>query len=57
MKLSDFTVLTFDCYGTLIDWETGLFNALERLIGKSGQDLSRNAVLELFARHESVNKS
>ncbi len=24
MKLSDFRVLTFDCYGTLIDWEAGL---------------------------------
>jgi 2-haloacid dehalogenase len=27
MKLTDFKVLTFDCYGTLIDWETGIWNA------------------------------
>ena len=24
MKLTDFKALTFDCYGTLIDWETGM---------------------------------
>jgi 2-haloacid dehalogenase len=24
MKLTDFDALSFDCYGTLIDWETGL---------------------------------
>jgi 2-haloacid dehalogenase len=28
MTLADFRVLTFDCYGTLVDWETGLLNAL-----------------------------
>src|SRR5215207_4237777 len=31
MKLSDFKVLTFDCYGTLIDWENGMLNALAPL--------------------------
>ena len=28
MKLSDFSVLTFDCYGTLIDWESGMVAGL-----------------------------
>ena len=36
MKLTDFTTLTFDCYGTLIDWESGIFAALQPLIAKSG---------------------
>jgi 2-haloacid dehalogenase len=31
VKLSDFKALTFDCYGTLIDWETGMFEALKPL--------------------------
>ena len=31
MRLSDFKVLTFDCYGTLIDWETGMVEALKPL--------------------------
>jgi 2-haloacid dehalogenase len=53
MQLSDFSVLTFDCYGTLIDWETGLFTALQPLLARSGVGLSRDAALETFAAHES----
>ena len=33
MHLTDFKVLTFDCYGPLIDWETGIVNALRPLFG------------------------
>src|SRR4051812_20817382 len=36
MRLSDFKALSFDCYGTLIDWETGLVEALRRLQDRSG---------------------
>jgi len=53
MKLSDFKVLTFDCYGTLIDWETGLYEGLRPLLDKRGDKLARDAVLEAYARHES----
>ena len=28
MELTDFDALSFDCYGTLIDWETGLLDVL-----------------------------
>ena len=31
MKLSQFKILTFDVYGTLIDWESGMVNALKPL--------------------------
>jgi 2-haloacid dehalogenase len=53
MKLTDFKVLTFDCYGTLIDWESGMFEALKSLVAKVGRKLSRDEVLEAHARHES----
>jgi len=53
MRLTDFKVLTFDCYGTLIDWESGMVAALAPLVARTGQALSRNAVLEAHARHES----
>jgi 2-haloalkanoic acid dehalogenase type II len=60
MQLSDFRVLTFDCYGTLIDWESGIAAALQPLLGKveqaTGQKLSRDAALETFARHESAQE-
>jgi 2-haloacid dehalogenase len=53
MKLSDFDVLSFDCYGTLIDWESGIHAALAPLIMLGGARLSRDEALEDFARFES----
>ena len=53
MKLTDFKVLTFDCYGTLIDWESGMIEALKPLTGKLSRPLSRDEILEAHARHES----
>ena len=38
MRLSDFTTLSFDCYGTLIDWEAGLMAALKPLQAAAGVD-------------------
>ena len=53
MKLSHYKALTFDVYGTLIDWETGMVNGLKPLTDKVGSDLTRNAILEAHAYHES----
>jgi len=53
MKLTDFKALTFDCYGTLIDWESGMIEALKPLTGRLKQTLPRDAILEAHARHES----
>ncbi|AME26373.1 MULTISPECIES: haloacid dehalogenase type II [Burkholderiaceae] len=56
MKLTDYKALTFDCYGTLIDWESGIMNGLRPLIERVGQPLTRDAVLEAHARHESLQQ-
>ena len=53
MRLTDFKALTFDCYGTLIDWETGMVEALKPLTSQAKAPLTRNAILEAHARHES----
>jgi 2-haloalkanoic acid dehalogenase type II len=53
-RLAGFKVLTFDCYGTLIDWETGIWDAFQALISfNDGRGISRKAALEAFAVHES----
>jgi 2-haloacid dehalogenase len=57
MRLRDFKVLTFDCYGTLIDWETGLYGALEPLLRAGRVELERDAALAEFARHEAAQES
>jgi 2-haloacid dehalogenase len=53
MTLTDFKALTFDCYGTLIDWESGMIEALKPLTSKVSRALTRNEILETHARHES----
>jgi 2-haloacid dehalogenase len=56
MRLTDFKVLTFDCYGTLIDWESGIIAALKPLTDRVQKTLSRNDILEAHARHESTQQ-
>jgi len=53
VKLSSFKVLTFDCYGTLIDWETGIWAGLQPLLQANDHKVSREAALTAFARIES----
>ncbi len=53
-RLSDYSALTFDCYGTLIDWEVGIWDALQPLIlHNPGSDLTRETALGAFAQGES----
>ena len=54
MKLKDFKALTFDVYGTLIDWETGMVTALKPLTDRVSRTLSRDDILEAHAYHEST---
>ncbi|MEK9744211.1 MAG: haloacid dehalogenase type II [Gammaproteobacteria bacterium] len=56
MKLSDYKILTFDVYGTLIDWETGMVNALKPLTSQITPALSRNEILEAHAYFESTTQ-
>jgi 2-haloalkanoic acid dehalogenase type II len=57
MKLTDFRVLTFDCYGTLIDWESGIMAALQPLLRAAGRPPARDAVLELYGRLEAAQEA
>jgi 2-haloacid dehalogenase len=54
MRLTEFKVLTFDCYGTLIDWESGILAELRPLMAKLAVEIDDEAALAAFARHESV---
>jgi 2-haloacid dehalogenase len=53
MNFSRFRALTFDCYGTLIDWETGILRALRAVLAPRGIDRPDDELLEGFARIES----
>jgi 2-haloalkanoic acid dehalogenase type II len=52
--LKEFEVLSFDCYGTLIDWETGIWDALQPLfMSNDGRGIERGLALSRFAEQES----
>ena len=53
MRLTDFKVLSFDCYGTLIDWEAGIYAALGKLLARAQLNLTKDQILEVFAQYES----
>jgi 2-haloalkanoic acid dehalogenase type II len=57
MKLTDFRILTFDCYGTLIDWESGILCALRPLAHRAAITLDGEAILTLFASVESAQQA
>ena len=57
-RLSDYKVLTFDCYGTLIDWESGIWDALQPLLMYNEcTDFSRQKGLVLFGKHENAQET
>lgn len=52
LDLTRFKVLTFDCYGTMIDWESGIFSALRPILAAHDKMLSDSALLALYAELE-----
>jgi 2-haloacid dehalogenase len=54
LDLAGFDALTFDCYGTLIDWETGILDALRPVAVAHGSGAGDDELLETFARHEAA---
>ena len=52
LNLSGVTVLSFDCYGTLIDWESGILSALRPLLSRHQVQLTDSDLLQLYGRFE-----
>jgi 2-haloacid dehalogenase len=53
-RLTDFDILTFDCYGTLIDWEAGILAAFQTVLDGHGVSADGDMLLEQFARFEAA---
>ena len=54
---SSFQILTFDCYGTLVDWETGIFGALQPVLCSHGKSLPDADLLALYGEFEAVSEA
>jgi 2-haloacid dehalogenase len=57
MSFESIRLITFDCYGTLIDWENGMLAALRPLLSKDGQSISDLQILELYGEIEAELES
>ena len=53
MRLRDYSALTFDCYGTLIDWEAGILAALRPWAAAHRVEIGDEDLLAAFGRAES----
>ena len=54
LDLQQFEVLTFDCYGTLIDWEAGILAAIRPTLDAHGVAVTDEELLERYAHHEAA---
>jgi len=52
LDFNRFEILTFDCYGTLIDWETGLLSALHRILSAHAKKIDDATLLQLYGNFE-----
>jgi 2-haloacid dehalogenase len=53
LDFSRFEALTFDCYGTLINWEDGIFGCLRPMVAKYGKNVDDATILQLFGEFEA----
>lgn len=53
-KLTDFDALSFDCYGTLIDWEAGIATVLRGWADTHGLEMSDEELLLAYSTHEAA---
>lgn len=54
LDLTSYSALSFDVYGTLIDWEAGIAAVLSQWAQKHGSDLDDEALLLAYADHEAA---
>jgi 2-haloacid dehalogenase len=57
IHFENFTHLTFDCYGTLIDWETGILAAVTPVLACRGVSTDTAQLLELYVKYEAQQEA
>ena len=57
MSFDSIRLITFDCYGTLIDWENGMLAALRPLFSRDGGKVADAQILELYGEIEAELES
>jgi 2-haloacid dehalogenase len=53
LNFAPYRLVSFDCYGTLIDWEVGIFAALRPILAAHGKTIADTDLLRLYSELES----
>lgn len=56
LDFNRFEILTFDCYGTLIDWEAGILSVLHRILAAHRKDVDDATLLNLYGDFEELSE-
>jgi 2-haloacid dehalogenase len=56
VNLADYDALSFDCYGTLIDWETGIASVLTPWAREAGLDVTDEELLQAYSENEELTE-
>ena len=54
LNFAQYRLISFDCYGTLIDWERGIFSALRPILAAHGKTIADPDFLRLYSELESA---
>ena len=57
ISFSEFEAITFDCYGTLVDWETGILDALRPIIQAHEVSVTERDLLRAYAEYEAIEET
>ena len=57
LDFSRFSIITFDCYGTLIDWEAGILGAIGPILSAHNAHLSDADILRMYGEIEADEES
>ncbi|MEE2777910.1 MAG: haloacid dehalogenase type II [Acidobacteriota bacterium] len=57
IDFESFTHLSFDCYGTLVDWESGILSVVEPVLERHKAKARSGELLRLFAKHEAKQEA
>ena len=56
LDFSRFEIITFDCYGTLINWEAGLLPVLHNILAAHGKKVDDPTLLKLYGEFEQLSE-
>ncbi|HVP50875.1 MAG TPA: haloacid dehalogenase type II [Terriglobales bacterium] len=57
LAFDSFQAITFDCYGTLIDWESGILRVFQPLLAEHGKRVPDEQILALYGELEPAIQS